>query len=194
MFITVYNDSDGKYELVHHGTCSIRLEQFIVTTVLYNNDYKYDSKWTIPSCHMQPYQISCSSLFDIIIIMYTSMNHFMAVQFSSVQFSSVQFKVVSECSGKAHTCFPPPLSAVSLVLPLMGDVAQWLESRNSNPKTLGSIPRRGRVKSSFPVPPSQLLCADLFVPDCPPPPHFMCTACTNMFAHIKIPYPSVVKE
>ena len=28
----------------------------------------------------------------------------------------------------------------------MGDVAQWLESWNSNPKTLGSIAWRGRVK------------------------------------------------
>ena len=29
------------------------------------------------------------------------------------------------------------------------DVAQWLESRNSNPKTLGSIPWRGGVTNSF---------------------------------------------
>ena len=36
--------------------------------------------------------------------------------------------------------------------------AQWLESQNSNPKTLGLIPWRGRVSSLFCVPPHQLLC------------------------------------
>ena len=51
---------------------------------------------------------------------------------------------------------------------IQGDVAQWLESWNSNPKTLGSIPGRGRVNNSFSVPPSQLLCR--LVPDHPPSP------------------------
>ena len=32
---------------------------------------------------------------------------------------------------------------------MAGDVAEWLEGRNSYPKTLGSIPWRGRVSSSF---------------------------------------------
>ena len=41
---------------------------------------------------------------------------------------------------------------------MLGDVAQWLVRRNSNPKTLGSIPWRGRVRDSFSVSPSQLLC------------------------------------
>ena len=41
------------------------------------------------------------------------------------------------------------------------DVAQWLVRRNSNPKTLGSIPWRCRVRSSFSVPPSQLLLCGL---------------------------------
>ena len=41
---------------------------------------------------------------------------------------------------------------------LTGDVAWWLESWNSTPKTLGSIPWRGRVTNRFSVPPSQLLC------------------------------------
>ena len=41
-----------------------------------------------------------------------------------------------------------------------GDVAQWLEGRNSKPKTLGSIPRRGRVRNSFSVPPGQLSLED----------------------------------
>ena len=41
---------------------------------------------------------------------------------------------------------------------LMGDVAQWLERQTSNRKTLGSIPWLGRMRYSFSVPPSQLLC------------------------------------
>ena len=35
---------------------------------------------------------------------------------------------------------------------LTGDVAQWLESRNSSPKTLGSIPSRGRVTRAVSCP------------------------------------------
>ena len=43
---------------------------------------------------------------------------------------------------------------------ITGEVAQWLERRNSNLKTLDSIPSRGRVtvSFSFSAPPSQLLC------------------------------------
>ena len=41
---------------------------------------------------------------------------------------------------------------------MTGDVAQWLQSRNSNPKTLDSIPWWGGVRDSLSVPPSQLLC------------------------------------
>ena len=44
------------------------------------------------------------------------------------------------------------------LLSMTGDVAQWLEHRNSNPKTLGSIPWLGRVRGSISVSPSQLLC------------------------------------
>ena len=40
----------------------------------------------------------------------------------------------------------------------MGDVAQWLEHLSSNPKTLGSIPWRVRVRHSISVPLSQPLC------------------------------------
>ena len=39
-----------------------------------------------------------------------------------------------------------------------GDGAQWLVSWNSNPKTLGLIPWWGRVRDSFSIPLSQLLC------------------------------------
>ena len=46
----------------------------------------------------------------------------------------------------------------SVRIGMMGDVVLWLERRNSNPKTLGSIPWWGRVRGSFSVPPSQLLC------------------------------------
>ena len=62
----------------------------------------------------------------------------------------------------------------------MGDVAQWSEHRNSNPKTLGSIPQ---VNS----------CADLLVPE-----HHSCVYRTHQNVwHVKdyyIPYRSVVKE
>ena len=36
------------------------------------------------------------------------------------------------------------------------DIAQWLESRKSNPKTLCLIPWRGRVRNKFSIPPSHL--------------------------------------
>ena len=64
----------------------------------------------------------------------------------------------------------------------MEGVAQWLESPNSNLKTLGSIPWRGRVRDNFSVPPSQLLCRLL----CAYPP-FVCTAHTQMCPHVKDP-------
>ena len=59
---------------------------------------------------------------------------------------------------------------------ISGDVARWLESRNPNPKTLGSIPLSLRVNS----------CADLFVRPDPPYPS-LCTARTHMCAHVKDP-------
>ena len=47
---------------------------------------------------------------------------------------------------------------------LTGDVARRLESRNSNPKTLGSIPWRGRVRNSVSVVQSHLFSGlDFFV-------------------------------
>ena len=50
-----------------------------------------------------------------------------------------------------------------------GDVAQWLVRRNSYPKTLGSIPWRGKGRGQFfSVPQSQHLCR--LVCACPPPP------------------------
>ena len=62
-----------------------------------------------------------------------------------------------------------------------------LDSWNSNPKTLGSIPWRGRVRSSFSVPPSQP-CADLFVSD----PRSCVWHAPKFVRTLKIPYPSVV--
>ena len=56
----------------------------------------------------------------------------------------------------------------------MGDVAQWLERQSCNPKTLGSIPWRRRVRDSE----STLVCAW---------PPFVCTACTQMCVHVKDP-------
>ena len=38
------------------------------------------------------------------------------------------------------------------------DLEDGRRSSNANPKTLGSIPWRGRVSTSFSIPPSQLLC------------------------------------
>ena len=71
-----------------------------------------------------------------------------------------------------------------------GDIAQWLVSRNSNPKTMGSIPWWVEVGDSSSVPLSQLLCTDLFVPDPP-----LCVWHAPKFLHrLKIPYPSVIKS
>ena len=55
-------------------------------------------------------------------------------------------------------------------------------SFKSNPKTLHWIPWRGRVKVSFSVPPSQLLCR----PVCAWSP-FVCTVRTQICAHVKDP-------
>ena len=46
---------------------------------------------------------------------------------------------------------------VLLLWLLYGDVAQWVEHRSSNPKTLGSIPWWGIVRGVFSIPPSQLV-------------------------------------
>ena len=73
---------------------------------------------------------------------------------------------------------------------LTGDIAQWLESWNSNPKTLSSIPWRGSVSTNFCVPPSQLLCRHV----CAWPPIRVYGTHPNLCAHLKIPYPSVIKE
>ena len=59
-----------------------------------------------------------------------------------------------------------------------GDVAQWLVRQNSNPKTLGSIPWRGRVRDNVSVPPGQLMCR--ITP-------FVCTERTQICAHVKAP-------
>ena len=73
-----------------------------------------------------------------------------------------------------------------------GDVAQWLMSRNSNLKTMGSIPLWGRVGDSYSVPPSQLLYRlVLFVPDLP---FVLYTTCTRFVCTLKLPYPSVIKR
>ena len=55
---------------------------------------------------------------------------------------------------RAHSSM---IEALIIVIIMTGDVAQWLERRNSNPKTLGSISWRGRVSSRFSVPPSKSL-------------------------------------
>ena len=67
---------------------------------------------------------------------------------------------------------------------MKGDVAQWLVSQKSNLKTLGSIPRWGKVRNSFSVLPGQLLCRHV----CAWPP-FVCTAHTQscVCAQVKDP-------
>ena len=77
-------------------------------------------------------------------------------------------------------------------LHITGNVAQWLERRNSNPKTLGSIPRRGRVGGTFSVPPSQLLCRRVCA--CHPPFPSCVRRIPKFVRTLKIPYPSVVKS
>ena len=69
--------------------------------------------------------------------------------------------------------------------------AQWVEHQNTKPKTLGSIPWSGRVRDSFSVNPSQILCR--FNCFCPTPFHVYGKHpfCVCM---LKISYPSVVKE
>ena len=48
--------------------------------------------------------------------------------------------------------------------------AHWLELRNSNPKTMGSIPWRGRIRNSCSVPPSQRTLVQTCLCLTPPPP------------------------
>ena len=73
-----------------------------------------------------------------------------------------------------------------------GDVAQWLEGRNSNPKTLGSIPWRGRVRERVFSRPSEST-LERFV--CAWPPGLSCVRHAPKFVRtLKIPYPSFVKE
>ena len=62
------------------------------------------------------------------------------------------------------------------------DTAQWLESRNSSPKTLGSILWQGRVRNSFFCPSKSTLVQTSL---CLTP--FVCTACTQMCAHVQDP-------
>ena len=66
---------------------------------------------------------------------------------------------------------------------MTGDVAQWFESRISNPKTLGSIPWRGKVSNSLSLSLRVNSRADSFLPD----PPLVCTTRTGMCTHIKDP-------
>ena len=54
------------------------------------------------------------------------------------------------------------VAAAAVVVVATGQVAQWLERRFSNPKTVGSIPWRGGVRSSFSLSLRVNSCADLF--------------------------------
>ena len=63
----------------------------------------------------------------------------------------------------------------------MGDVAQWLESRNSNPKTLGSIPWQCRVRDSL-SPLSQLGLVQTCLCLIP-----LCVYGTQIYAHVTDP-------
>ena len=68
--------------------------------------------------------------------------------------------------------------------PVIGDLAQWLVHQNSNLKNLGLIPWRGKVCTSFYIPPSpsQLLCRLV----CAWPP-FVHATCTQIWIHVKDP-------
>ena len=76
--------------------------------------------------------------------------------------------------------FAVDCQSISYEYELMGDIPQWLEHWNLNLKTLGSTPWWGRVRDSFSVPPSQLLCRLLCARLL-----FMCTAHTQICAHVK---------
>ena len=67
----------------------------------------------------------------------------------------------------------------------MGDATHWLESWNSNPKTLGSIPWSGRVKGSVFVSLRVNSCADLYTCASAWPP-FECMARTQICAHATV--------
>ena len=65
----------------------------------------------------------------------------------------------------------------------MGDVAQWVEHQHSYPKTLGSIPLRGRVRDSFSqFYPSESALVQRLVCAWPP---FVCMAHTQICVHVK---------
>ena len=69
-----------------------------------------------------------------------------------------------------------------------GNVAQWLEHGKSNPKTVGSIHWRGRVRHRYwfffsSIPPSQLLCRLV----CALTPLRVYAARTQMCVHVKDP-------
>ena len=64
---------------------------------------------------------------------------------------------------------------------LAGDVAQWLETRKSNPKTQGSIPWWGKCEGHF------FLCSSESTLVCTRQASFVCTARTQMCAHVKDP-------
>ena len=105
-----------------------------------------------------------------------------------------------------------PLSSLSLcqftVHELPGDsiflrgvhVAQWSARRNSNLKTLGSIPCRGMEMDSICIPPSQLwcrlvrLCLTHHPPPPPQPPPWCARHTPRCVRTLKIPYSYVVKE
>ena len=67
-----------------------------------------------------------------------------------------------------------------------GGVAQWLQRRACNPKTMGSIPWRSRLRNIFFLSlPSQLSCRRVCVPD---PPSCVRHTCI-VVRTLKIPYP-----
>ena len=69
---------------------------------------------------------------------------------------------------KTVTYATPPMEEHRKKERKTGDVvAQWLENRNSNPKTLGSIPWRDMVRNSLFLSLQVNSCADVFVPDPP---------------------------
>ena len=64
----------------------------------------------------------------------------------------------------------------------MLDVVAIQEGNYSYPKTLGLIPWRGKVKNSFSVPPSRLLCRLICAG-----PLFVCTACNQICVYVTDP-------
>ena len=73
-------------------------------------------------------------------------------------------------------------------------VAQWFESRNSNPKTLGSIPWWGRMRNII-FRPSESTLVQTCVCLTPTPFPLPCVRhAPKLVRMLKIPHPSVVKE